>query len=812
MVPQPGSIRRFLSELKRRRVFRVAIAYAAVAFVALQTADLIFPPLDLPAWTLTFLVVVALLGFPVAIVMAWAFDLTPDGVRRAGAAASGTSGAATNPSGPASAAVPAPATRRRSAAWLALGLLVAGSAGWYGVSRLGTDRLDGGDAVDAAVVAVVPFRVAGADPGIAYLREGMVDLLAAKLTGEAGPRAVDPRTLLSAWRRAVRDDSGDLTPDEAAELGRRLGAGLVVLGEAVSAPGRLILTASTVDARTGRAGRPVTVEGPPDSLPALVDGLTAGVLTLEAGEGDHRVASLMSTSLPALRAYLRARSDYRLARFEAALDGFVAALGHDSTFAVAAIAADRAAGWLFPGPLERADWLAMAERHAQRLSVRDRAVLEAVVDAHGALATPRGRLAAWERVARQSPDDAEAWYELGDILFHDERLLGDDALARAAEAFERAYRLDPSFSPARIHVFDAAMRRGDLEGRIHVAREHLAEDSTSVHATYLRMGVRIVDGWDPDAIWEAERNANPEAAIGTVALILSEPIVDPRWEEPILRLADHAAARPPAGARSAGERVYAWELRRHYARNRGRSARAEAALREIAALTHDPYLVPRVQILDALYWDGDPDQGRRGAARLEEAMVRAGGAVALAATTHGRDALCALGQWRLAREDTREVAGTAAALRSAAAAGDASDPAAASLCADLLDSWTAHITGHPEAREWAGRLDRSLGELSLARSPWLEANLILARILEEQGDLFGAYAAARRQAWYPGVDIYLSTYLREQARLADRAGNQQAAARAYARYLALHRDAEPGPAADAAAAARLALAALAAPR
>ncbi len=61
--------------------------------------------------------------------------------------------------------------------------------------------LSGGPA-DARVVAVLPFRVAGADPALQYLREGMVDLLAIKLTGEGGPRAADPRAVLSAWRRA----------------------------------------------------------------------------------------------------------------------------------------------------------------------------------------------------------------------------------------------------------------------------------------------------------------------------------------------------------------------------------------------------------------------------------------------------------------------------------------------------------------------------------------------------------------------------------------------------------------------------------
>jgi TolB-like protein len=71
----------FLRELKRRRVVRVAAVYAATAFVVLQGADLILPALALPDWTYRMLVLLALFGFPTALVLGWAFELTPSGVR-----------------------------------------------------------------------------------------------------------------------------------------------------------------------------------------------------------------------------------------------------------------------------------------------------------------------------------------------------------------------------------------------------------------------------------------------------------------------------------------------------------------------------------------------------------------------------------------------------------------------------------------------------------------------------------------------------------------------------------------------------------
>jgi adenylate cyclase len=74
--------RSFLSELKRRKVYNVAVVYAAIAWLLLQFADVTFEPLGLPQWSINFLLALAALGFPIAIVLAWMFDLTADGIKR----------------------------------------------------------------------------------------------------------------------------------------------------------------------------------------------------------------------------------------------------------------------------------------------------------------------------------------------------------------------------------------------------------------------------------------------------------------------------------------------------------------------------------------------------------------------------------------------------------------------------------------------------------------------------------------------------------------------------------------------------------
>ena len=72
----------FLTELKRRKVYRVAVAYAIVAWLLIQAASILFPTFEAPPWVMKVFVTAVILGFPVALILAWAFEMTPEGIRR----------------------------------------------------------------------------------------------------------------------------------------------------------------------------------------------------------------------------------------------------------------------------------------------------------------------------------------------------------------------------------------------------------------------------------------------------------------------------------------------------------------------------------------------------------------------------------------------------------------------------------------------------------------------------------------------------------------------------------------------------------
>jgi serine/threonine-protein kinase len=297
---------------------------------------------------------------------------------------------------------------RRALAWAAAAVLAVAAVAWW-LPRPVTR------AVDERLVVVAPFRVGGADPALGYLREGMLDLLAAKLTGEGGPRSVNPRTVMSAWRRRASDD--DLAQEQALALAQALGAGRLVLGEVVGAPGRLVLSATLLAVPGGRVLARESVSGPSDSLPFKVDELAARLLAQQAGEVE-RLTALTSTSLPALRAYLDGQAVFRRGQFRVAIGHYERALQLDSTFALAALGLSEAASWGLPGGVhERA--LRLVTRARARLSPRDQAYVEVIAGPRYPAPTSMAQyIAAAERFVQVAPDRPGGWSYLGDYLMH----------------------------------------------------------------------------------------------------------------------------------------------------------------------------------------------------------------------------------------------------------------------------------------------------------------------------------------------------------------------------------------------------------
>ncbi|CAN5870133.1 hypothetical protein BH20GEM1_BH20GEM1_10910 [soil metagenome] len=309
-------------------------------------------------------------------------------------------------------------------------------------------------------VAVVPFSVN--DPELERWEEGMVDLLSTNLDGAGGLRAIDSRTVLARWRELVPEDGVADLPT-ALEVARRSGGKYGLVGSAVSSGASIRLAAELYDLESGEALGNPQVEGSPDSIFGLVDRLSIQVLALilEREGGDAQrfdLASVTTSSLPALNSFLEAEGLARRGDFPTAIPAYQSAIEADSTFALAHYRLGDAYGWNagLNAPEVRQRYAA-AERFSDRLPARDADLLE-VSMAYASSSDDATRLA--RDAAQRYPDDPGAWFLLGEVYFHMpyQSLVGVD---EQREPFTRALLLDPTYLPAEIHLVDIAFRTDD---------------------------------------------------------------------------------------------------------------------------------------------------------------------------------------------------------------------------------------------------------------------------------------------------------------------------------------------------------------
>jgi tetratricopeptide (TPR) repeat protein len=215
---------------------------------------------------------------------------------------------------------------------------------------------------------------------------------------------------------------------------------------------RLTLTASLYDASADlmpvvEASATGDAEAVFESVEELAAQLLAGIGTGPAARV-QQLAAGSTASLPALRAYLEGEQAYRLGQYREAVESFQRAVAIDSAYALAYYRLSMVAEFSTMGELAQ-ETAELAVRHADRLSKRDRDLLEAL------LAWRRGAHAEAEELyrglVRAYPDEVEAWFELGEVLMHGNPLHGR-SFAEAWDAFARVLELDPQNTASMYHL------------------------------------------------------------------------------------------------------------------------------------------------------------------------------------------------------------------------------------------------------------------------------------------------------------------------------------------------------------------------
>ena len=737
----------FLSELKRRRVIRVIAVYAVAAWATMQFADLVFPRLGLPDWTVTLVIILAIIGLFVTIGIAWAFDFTEDGLKR-------TPSKEVQPR-----ALP---MRPHRALWFLAGIIVALTIGWFTVKSSNTRTA----AIDQRLIAVLPFRVAGADPSLAYLREGMLDLMAATLVADDGTRAVDPPTVIAHWNQAVTKPEEDLPVDSARGVARRMRAGHVLIGSIIGSAASLTVNVDLVDVIKGGERR-IRVTGSADSLPQLVDRVAGQVLAFTAGETSERASLLAGVPLQAIRAFVAGRQHYRAGDYTTAGREFHNALRIDSMFVLAAIGLRAAATWTPPpdmNELKRAEQLAWDNK--DRLPLADRAELIANLGPHyPRQSTGAELLAAAREAVRVAPERPGSYNILGEWLYHRGAALGiDDAHAQARAAFNRVLELDPNLTSPAQHIAELSLYQGDTATVRLMAERILARDTAGPAADMVR-------------IFHAMASQHEDELKRVRASIPKMPVEE---KFALIYHAQAAGVSMPEAELVAAQLVdeQMWNVAVYFALNRGQPERAKKILAKIAADNPRRPVTDLVLLSHAMLGAIDTATANAAAQRRIAAIDDPKLTAAQRATT-----LCVIALWQNARGADVDVGKTVAMAR----ADSQSLP-----CGNLLD---AVATSRRDAKDAATKL--AALDSALATAPaWSNmladlANAQLAVEFERRGDPRAALRAARRRRFYLYTSHeLLSPMLLITARLAAKAGEREAAITDYRRYITLMESAE----------------------
>jgi TolB-like protein/Tfp pilus assembly protein PilF len=454
------SYKRFFAELKRRQVFRVAAVYGAASFAILEASDILFPRIGLPDWTVTFVAVLAMIGFPVALVVAWVYERTSAGLRRTEEAETGELEAIA--SAPAASRWPVGLAAAAGTVLLLVGVWWA--LGWQSSAE---EAPRTGDGLSGAYesIAVLPFANMSGQASDEYFSDGLTEELLNALA-----RVPDLKVAGRTSSFVYKGENKDLR-----EIGEALGVETILEGSVRRAGGRVRVTAQLIDARDGFHvwssdwDRSLTAENVFDIQEeiagAVARALASGTAPEAGGEpvlaaaGGIVPTGVRTSDLEAYDLYLLGRHGWASRSPEGlrdAVEYFEAALVRDSLFVPAWVglaAAYNALPW----------WTDYPFREGGGRSKR-----------------------AARRALELDPDNAEAMYTLATTLFE-----FDKEREESERLFDRAFEIDPDYPPGMTWYGQYLADQARLEEGLVWVNRAVEADPFSLHALNSAAGVQM---------------------------------------------------------------------------------------------------------------------------------------------------------------------------------------------------------------------------------------------------------------------------------------------------------------------------------
>jgi TolB-like protein/Tfp pilus assembly protein PilF len=468
----------FFSELKRRNVYKVGVAYVVVGWLIAQIATQIFPFLEIPNWAIRLVILLIVIGFPIALIIAWAFELTPEGIKRTE-----------------DADLAASARQPRKHAWIVVVILGAAlSVGLFFFGRYSaqTPRLSE-DAKTSSIpqksIAVLPFENLSDDKNAAYFADGIQDEILTKLASIADLKVIS-RTSTAKYKSK---------PEDLKIVSQQLGVATVLEGSVQKAGDKVRVNVQFIDARADSHLWAKTYDRDMKDVFAIQSEVAQEIADSLQAKLSRAEASTLATAptkdTAAYDLFLKGEYEERLA--DSSLD--------PESF-------DRAAAW-YRQAIARDPKFALAMARLVQNRIQRHWFIERMSEAE---------LAQLRNVAEQAialaPNLAQVHVALGQFYYH-----GYRQYERALAEFERALQLQPNASAALEYSGYVHRRQGQWKRCLDELKRALEQNprdaslAANLAATYIPLRMWKEAG-------QAARHAleiDPHAADGMRTLLES---------------------------------------------------------------------------------------------------------------------------------------------------------------------------------------------------------------------------------------------------------------------------------------------------
>ncbi len=438
----------FISELRRRNVYRVAVAYAVVGWLIIQIAASTFPVLEIPTWCVRLVVVLLVLGFPVAVILAWAYELTPDGIRRTEEVALAKS------------------IRKSTGQKLnvvIIGVLVCA------VAFLLYQRFHPSETIASAPeksIAVLPFENFSDDKANAFFADGIQDDILTSLAKIHELRVIS-RTSVMPYRGAKKN---------LPQIAQALGVANVLEGSVRRGENRVVVTVQLIDARNDRHLWAKRYDRPlADSLGLqgeLASEIASELRATLSPEEKGRVETKPTKNPDAYVLYLKARTyetnpDRLFEAYKVAEELYADAIQHDPSFALAharlAATEARIYRWFYPTDERKARMKVAAEKALELSPDLGEGHLALGLYHYWAEANYEKALEEFRIAAAALPNDSDIGYFRAAILRRQGQFKENLELLKATQAVD----------PGNVHVaLEIAFTHGILHDWPQAARAY----------------------------------------------------------------------------------------------------------------------------------------------------------------------------------------------------------------------------------------------------------------------------------------------------------------------------------------------------